>query len=46
MNGDIPAVPVTTLAGLASLTQRKYSTIVKTPVELWTRLFDTPSFWT
>ena len=25
MNGDIPAVPVTTLAGLASLTQRKYS---------------------
>ena len=25
MNGDIPAVPVTTLAGLASLTQCKYN---------------------
>ena len=25
VNGDIPAVPVTTLAGLASLTQRKYN---------------------
>ena len=24
MNGDIPNVPVTTLSGLASLTQRKY----------------------
>ena len=34
MNGDIPAVPVTTLAGLASLTQRKYSSSLSLPLSL------------
>ena len=34
MNGDIPAVPVTTLAGLASLTQRKYSSSPSLSVEV------------
>ena len=34
MNGDIPAVPVTTLAGLASLTQRKYSSSLSLSLSL------------